>query len=30
MEAKQFEDAKKVKNITPDGDHVYYVAYKER
>ena len=29
MEAKQFEDGKKMKGITPDGDHVYYVAHKE-
>ena len=29
MEAKQYEDSKKVRGITPDGDHVYYVAHKE-
>jgi hypothetical protein len=30
MEAKKYDDVKKKKNITPDGDHVYYVANKER
>ena len=29
MNAKKFEDGKKMKGIVPDGDHVYYVAHKE-
>ena len=29
MDAKKFEDGKKMKGITPDGDHIYYVAHKE-